>query len=244
MFDIYTYLFQSNKFIGTKSLIDYNDLHLFIKKEKTTKKNTSQNTVVYELYGHARIEYNLDHYYGYTTIFSDKKLNEILTLIDIINKFNHINFNVIESKIEYHGVDLVTVYVLNDMEIPYIKHKYNYLQPDIPLNDTELLKSNSYYYSRYVNQIKGDITVMSMSKFIKFLKKLYGESFDKIEYLQEVKSLEKFKMLLPKFMKEKARLPGFDEPENSKDCFDFFYHRMKLILDDLHIRPSHFIKFY
>lgn len=244
MSDIYTYLFQSNKFIGTKSLIDHNNLHLFIKKEKSAKKNISKNIIVYELYGHARIEYNLDYYYGYTTIFNDKKLDEILSLIDIINKFNHINFNVIESKIEYHGVDMVTVYVLNDIKIPYLNHKYNFLQSDIPLNDSELLKSNSYYYARYVNQVKDDITQMSMSKFIKFLKKLYGESFDKIEYLREVESLEKFKMRLPEFMKAKARLPGFDEPEDAKDCFDFFYHRMKLILDDLHIRPSHFIKFY
>ena len=246
MLDIYTYLFQSKK---VKTVVDFQDLKLFIKTDKPTKKDikediSNKNVLVYEIYDYARIEYNMDNYYGYTTIFSAKKLDKILALIDVINKFHQINYNILESKIDFHGVDLVTVYILNNITIPYIDHKYSFIQSNIPFNDIELLKSNSYYYSKYVNEIKDNIVDMTMPKFIKFLKKVYGDKFDKKDYLREVESLEKFKMKLPKFMKEKARLPGFDEPEDAKGCFDFFYHKMRLILDDLHIRPGHFIKFY
>lgn len=241
MLDIYTYLFQASTSKNKiKTLVDYKDFHCFFKAQNSP----SKNILIYEIYGHARIEYNLEYYYGYTTIFSNKNIDKILELIDLINKFNHMNYNIIESKIEFHGVDLSTVYILNDLKIPFINYGYNYLQSNIPYNNMELLKSNSYYYSQYVNQVKDDIVKMSMSKFIKFLRKVYSQKFDEKDYLKEIESLEKFKMNLPRFMKEKARLPGFDEPEDAKGCFDFFYHRMNLILEDLHIRPSHFIKFY
>lgn len=246
MYDIYTYLFKSVKNFNIKTLVDFNDIQLFIKNKKS-----NNNVLIYEIYNHARIEYNLEHYYGYTTIFNAKKLDKVLKLIDIINKFNNINYNIIESKIEYYGVDLTTVYILNDIKIPFISHKYNFLQADIPYNDLELLKSNSYYYSQYVNQVKDDIIKMSMSKFIKFLKSLYGDKFEEKDYLKEIESLEKFKMRLPRFMKEKAKLPkqlldndNDNEVSENKECFDFFYLRMRLILEDLHIRPSHFIRFY
>jgi hypothetical protein len=248
MLDIYTYLFQSSsikkKSQSVKTLIDYKDLKCFIKAQKPNKKEKSKNVLVYEIYDHARLEYNLDHYYGYTTIFNNKNLDKVMDLIDVINKFNHINYNIIESKIEWNGVDMPTVYILNNINIPFLNYGYDFLQANIPYNDMELLKSNSYYYAQYVNQTKNEIVNMSMTNFIKFLKRVYGDKFDQKDYLKEIEELEKFKMKLPRFMKEKARLPGFDEPEDAKGCFDFFYHRMKLILEDLNIRPSHFVKFY
>lgn len=246
MLDIYTYLFQSSslkkKSKSIKTLIDYKDLKCFI---KANKKEKIDNVLVYEIYNHARLTIHLeDNYYSYTTIYSNKDLEKILDLIDVINKFNHVNYSIIESKIEFHEVDLATVYILNKLTIPFLNYGYEFLQSNIPYNDIELLKSNSYYYAQYVNQTKNKIVNMSMSNFIKFLKKAYGDKFNDKEYLKEIEGLEKFKMKLPRFMKEKARLPGFDEPEDAKGCFDFFYQRMKFILDDLNIRPSHFVKFY
>lgn len=246
MIDIYTYLFKSSSFKkkshSIKTLIDYKDLKCFI---KANIKEKNKNILIYEIYDHARLTIYLENnYYSYITIYSDKQLTKILDLIDVINKFNHVNYSIIESKIKFHDVDLSTVYILNNLTIPYLNYGYNFLQSNIPYNDMELLESNSYYYAQYVNQIKNEIVNMSMNNFIKFLKRAYGDNFDDKEYLKEIEGLEKFKMKLPRFMKEKARLPGFDEPEDAKGCFDFFYQRMKFILDDLNIRPSHFVKFY
>ena len=129
--DIYSYLFKT---ITKKTKIKYENFSFDIKFYK------DNNLLIYEGKDIFRITINKDDYSAETNIFNlnydEKEFLKILKIIDIINKYNYVNYNILDDNLIFHGVDYMTVNTLSGFNNPYIKFNYKVFQKNFPKTET------------------------------------------------------------------------------------------------------------
>ena len=231
--DVYSYLFKK---INKKTKVNFENLNFNIKFY------SDENNIIYEIDKNLRITIDKLKYSSHVLIFKkeyqEEEFKKILKLVDIINRYNYINFSILEDNLVSFDIDYITVNTLSGFENPYLKFNYKVLQKNFPESNTiDILKSNSYYYDKFFKENIEIIINLKLKKFISFLKKIYGKSFTEKEYLKDIVELEKFDYILKDFILEKANL-------NQKKCFNFFYYIMGRVLNDLHLLPKKYIYFY
>jgi hypothetical protein len=231
--DIYTYLFKKNI---RKTKIIFEDYIFYIKLYQ------DENNILYEIFDWGRVEIDNKDFSSEIKIFereyNEKEFYIFLKLIDIINRYNYINYSILLDTLTFHNVDFMTVNTLSGFKNPYLESGYKVLQKKFPATkNLDILKSNSYYYHNFFNEYVDSIINLKLKEFIKFLKKIYKDKFYKLAYLKDIIELEKFDYTLKNFILEKANL-------DRKKCFDFFYSNMGKIMEDLHLLPKKYIMFY
>lgn len=231
--DIYSYLFKN---INKKTKIDYNNSNFEIKLF------TEKNTLIYEIFDYGRIFIEKENYSSKVNVLSreyqENLYKNFLELVDIINRYNYINYSILEDNLLFNNVDFITVNTLSGFKNPYSKFGYKVLQKNFPESkNLDILKSNAYYYDKFFKQNIDIIINLNLKDFIDLLKKIYGKEFNQKDYLKDIKELQKFDYTLKNFILEKANL-------NKITCYNFFYNIMGKVLEDLYLLPKKYIYFY
>jgi hypothetical protein len=230
--DIYTFLFKTPK---TKKTISFRNCKFQLKYYKEEKP-------IYEVYEYGRIVVDKQVYYSEVTIlkreYDQEKFTIFLELVNIINKYNFMNYTIIDDNLLFNKLDFMTINTLSGMENPYLKDRYQILQTNFPESQNiDILKSNAYYYSKFFKQNIKSIRELTIKKFLQLLKRIYKDEFESKKYLEDFSQLAKFDYTLKQFITDKANLDQIS-------CFKFFYDKMTIILKDLYLLPKKYVKFY
>lgn len=230
--DIYTYLFKDLK---KNTKIEFKSL-----KFKILKK-IDDNFIDYEIEKRGVLKINKKDYSS-SLVTLKREFNKMedkifLDLLSIINNYNYVNYCIIEDNMTYYDVDYAVVNSLSGFKNIYLENDFLVLQKKFPKSTIDILKSNSYYFDKYFRENIKEVINFKIKDFIKFLKNIYKKKFDSLEYLKDIKSLEKFDYTVKEFILEKANL-------NFKSCYLFFYSNMAKVLEDLYLLPKRYIIFY
>lgn len=231
--DIYTFLFKN---INKKTLINFEGENFYLKYYN------KQTEVIYEIYEFATVTINREKFYSSVDTlpmeYNQNLFEKFLNLVDIINKYNYTNYCYLEDHLKFKRIDFMTVNTLSGMENPYLNDNFKILQYNFPTTDNvDLLKSNSYYYSKFFKENIENIIILTPRKFLSMLKKIYKENYETKPYIKNLEELSKFNMSMKDFILEKANL-------NQLSCFKFYYSLMTKILLDMYLLPKKYVKFY
>jgi len=231
--DIYSYLFKDLK--KTSKIV-------YRKETFKISKNSKEKEISYLIENWASLTIDKNDYSS--SLVRDKKEfskmedKKFLEIVDIINNYNYVNYCILKDNLSYYDADYAVVNSLSGFENIYLKNRYFVLQKDFPKSKgIDILKSNSYYFDKYFRENIESLIEFKIKDLIVFLKKIYGNKFNKLSYLNDIKSLEKFDYTLKEFILEKANL-------SFKSCYLFFYKNMGRVLDDLYLLPKTYIIFY
>lgn len=225
--DIYTYLFKNQ----TRKVSINFEKFLF-----DIKFYSDKDLYIYEIFNFGRLTINRENYISnvetFKREFDSEYYDKFLEIIKIINKYHYVNFCTIEDRLTFHGADFITVNTLSGLDNPYFKKGFKVMQKNFPkTQNLDLMKSNTYYYHKFVTE-KINILINSKVKdFAKQIKNNFGKEF------QEFQELKNFDYILKDFIVEKANL-------EQKKCYDFFYKNMSKILYQLQLLPKNYIIFF